>query len=80
MDLQLDLLGQIVQFGSPRMLATDALNHDDGEASHDERAAVVMALGTDQRERAVSVRHGLGMSILLQSLPASNAGSCNRLN
>ena len=57
-DLQLDLLRQIVQFGGPRMTATDALHHNDGEASYDEHAAVVMTLRTDDGEWVVGIRHG----------------------
>ena len=40
------------------MTATDALHHNDGEASYDEHAAVVMTLRTDDGEWVVGVRHG----------------------
>jgi hypothetical protein len=40
------------------MTATNALHHDDGEASYDEHATVVVTFGTYDRERPVRIRHG----------------------
>lgn len=58
LDLQLNLLGEMVQFGGPRMAATGALHHDDGETSHDDYAAVVMTLRTLNPEGPIRIGHG----------------------
>jgi hypothetical protein len=78
-DLLLDLGGQTVEISRPLMTATDALHHDDGEASYDEHAAVVMTIGTDDRERAIRIRHGRGDADRMQSLRRSNDRICNWL-
>ena len=57
-DLQLDLLRQDIQFGGPCIRTTDALHHDDGAASYDEHAAVVVTFRTGDREGGVVSRHG----------------------
>jgi len=59
-DLLLDRRGQIVEISRPLMTAANAFHHDDGEASYDEHATVVVTRGTYDGERVVRVRHVRG--------------------
>jgi hypothetical protein len=59
-DLLLDLRGQTVEISRPLMTTTNALHHDDGEASYDEHAAYVLTLRTLNREGPIRIGHGRG--------------------
>ena len=58
MNLLLDLIWQVVHLSGPCIAATGACEHHDGQTSHDEHAAVVMALRTFDGERVVGIGHG----------------------
>ena len=74
-DLLLDLGSQTVEISRPLMTATNALHHDDGEASYDEHAPVVMTLRTHDRERGVRIRHGRGADRSAELEDGARAGS-----
>ena len=76
LDLHLNFRGELAELSGPTMPATGALHHDNGEASDDDHAAVVMTLRADNRERIAGVRHGWGTPIVMQSLRRNNASLC----
>ena len=69
-DLLLDIEGQGIDLSRPHMATTRAGHRDHGEAFHNERASVLMALGTADRQGVLRVRHegeplSCGIRILL---------------
>ena len=76
-DLSLNIDGQGIDLSRPHMATTRAGHRDHGEAFHNERASVLMALGTADRQGVLRVRHrgeplSCGIRILLQSLGGNN--------
>ena len=57
--LGLDVDREAIERHRPRPCAFGALGGDDGEAFHDERRALVLALGALERNGTARVRHGI---------------------